>query len=422
MAGSAGWMVRAEGGAPRATRRRDVVVRPRRPLGAESAVVRAVLDHGPVARSTIARVTGLSTASVSGVTSRLRDAGILKEVPEAAGPPGMGRPHVPLDIETGRLAVLGIHIAVPAFSVALLDLRGRVLRRVREPYGAAVPAPSDVLDRVAAVVETMRRETEREVVGLGVATGGWVEPATGVLVEHPVLGWREVPLRDHLAGVTGLPVRADGHSRALVRAERLFGAPAEAARGSIVQLFVGNVVDVAFAIGDTVHDGPRGAGGAAAHLRVEGCQASCVCGQVGCLQAAVSERVVLERAVERGIVEVPDFRRLLDIARSGDDRALALFHERARLVGRAVATLLDLFNPQVLTVLESASVRIPGVFASLLAEASRCSTTVDPAEVAERVRPSSFAADALVIAGGAVLMDWFYAHPLDLFDARRVAG
>src|SRR5689334_6307114 len=99
--------------------------RPRRDSAGD--VLRAVLDHGPIARSSVARATRLSAASVSGVVTSLLDRGLVREVPEAAGPPGIGRPHVPLDIEADRVAVIGVHIAVPHTTVALLDLRGQII-------------------------------------------------------------------------------------------------------------------------------------------------------------------------------------------------------------------------------------------------------------------------------------------------------
>ena len=87
---------------------------------------------------------------------------------------------------------------------------------------------------------------------------------------------------------TWLPVRVDGHGRALVAAEQLFGR----ARGSrsVLHLFVGNMVDAAFATNDEVHHGPRSQAGAIAHLPLPGGTEPCDCGRTGCLQAAVSER------------------------------------------------------------------------------------------------------------------------------------
>lgn len=416
---------RSDGPVARATRRRDVDVptRPRRSAatGTATAVARAVLDHGPVARSTVARVTGVSSATVSIAATQLLEAGILREAPEAAGPPGAGRPHVPLDIEADRLAVVGVHLAVPSYTVALLDLRGRVLTRVRTRYVDGPPTPADALALVGAAIRRLVEETERRVLGVGVATGGWVDPGAGVLVEHPVLGWRDVPLREILGAATGLPVDVDGHGRALVRAERLFGASANAARSSLVHLFTGNVVDVAFAVGDTVHHGPRSAGGAVAHLPVEGCAVPCVCGRVGCLQAAVSERAVVARAMAAGLIDEPDILLLIGAAEAGERRAIELFKERARLVGRAAATLLDLFNPDVLTVAETASNRIPEVFAALLAEVESRSVVAGDRDLADCIRPSSFRGEVLAVAGGAVMLDRVYADPLARAGALKRA-
>src|SRR4051812_23958673 len=118
----------------RTTRRGDLPAPvARRPRDSAAAVLRAVLDHGPIARSTAARASQLSAASVTGLVAALLDRGLIREAPEAAGPPGAGRPHVPLDIEPERVGVIGVHIAVPRTTVAVLDLRGRVLCQRQDP-------------------------------------------------------------------------------------------------------------------------------------------------------------------------------------------------------------------------------------------------------------------------------------------------
>ena len=378
-------------------------------VGSAAAVLRAVLDHGPVARSSVARATHLSAASVSGVVASLVDHGLLREAPEAAGPPGMGRPHVPVDIEAGGVGVIGAHIAVPRVTVALLDLRGRVIAHRRERHGRRDPA--SVLAALTSMVGDVRRaHRRRRILGLGLATGGWVDAANGTIVEHHLLGWRRVPVGAVLAEATGLPVGVDSNSRALLKAELLFGDVARRARGSAVHLFVGNVVDVAFAAGGTVHQGPRSAAGAVAHLPVEGCEEVCACGRTGCLQAAVSEQTLTRRAVAEGVVDRPDFGDLIEAALRGDDAAVAMFEERARLVGRAAALLLDLFDPEVLIVAEAGANRLPGCLATLRAEAA--ARAAAGATAAETIHRTSFPGIVLPVAGGAIALDRVYAAPL----------
>lgn len=403
---SARWVVSG-----RTTRRGDLpVLAARGAPGSAGTVLRAILDHGPIARSSVARAAHLSAASVSGVVAALRERGLVREVPEAAGPPGVGRPHVPLDIEPDDVAVVGAHIAVPRATVALLDLRGRIIAQRQDRHGRRDPA--SVLAALSAMVAAMRREhgRRRRILGLGLAAGGWVDSANGTVVEHHYLGWRNVPVGAALADATGLPVWVDSNSRALLKAEQLFGDIAAQARGSAVHLFVGNVVDVAFAAGGTVHRGPRSAAGAVAHLPVEGCAEVCTCGRTGCLQAAVSEQTLVRRALAGGLIDRPDFRDLIEAALAGHPAAVALFTERARLVGRAAGMLLDLFDPEVLIVVEAGANRMPACLATLRAEAAAWSSA--GADAAAAIRPTSFPGTVLPVAGGAVALDQIYAAPL----------
>jgi predicted NBD/HSP70 family sugar kinase len=370
------------------------------PRNSAGAVLRAVLDHGPVARSSIAVATHLSAASVSGLVGTLLARGLVREVPEAAGPPGQGRPHVPLDIAGDGVAVIGAHIAVPRLTVALLDLRGRVITQ-REARHRRDPAT--VLPAMSTLAGELRR-TGHRILGMGVATGGWVDAAAGTVVEHPVLGWRDVPVAARLAAATGLPVWVDSNSRALLKAEQLFGVDVRRTRGSALHLFVGNVVDVAFSTGGVVHRGPRSAAGAVAHLPVEGSGEACVCGRTGCLQAAVSERTLVVRALDAGLIDRPDFRALAAAAVAGNPAAVAMFEQRARLVGRAAGVLLDLFDPEVLVVAEAGVNRLPGCLAALRAEAANRSS-------ADVVRATSFPGRVPAVAGGGVVLDRVYAEP-----------
>ncbi|MEU8660208.1 ROK family protein, partial [Actinoplanes philippinensis] len=284
-----------------------------------------------------------------------------------------------------------------------------------EPHGRTDPA--SVIAAVAALISAIRRRhgARRRILGLGVASGGWVDPPHGTIVEHRALGWRDVPIAAALAEATGLPVRADNHSRALLRGELLFGEVAARARESSVHLFVGNVVDVAFATGGVVHQGPRSASGAVAHLPVEGCREACSCGRVGCLQAAVSERVLIRRAMAAGLIDRPGIPALVEAAAAGSAGAAELLRERARLVGRAAALLLDLFDPEVLVVAEAGANQLPESLSTLRSEIAAWSSA--GADMEHVVWPSSFPGAVLAVAGGAVALDRVFASPLDL-DVR----
>ncbi|MFB0617467.1 ROK family protein [Streptomyces sp. AGS-58] len=366
-----------------------------------SAVLRSVLEHGPVARSTIARLTGLSPASVTEHCARLTGLGLLREsaAPRRSG--GIGRPHVPLDLDDARFLVAGVHVAVPYTTVALLDLRGRVVARRELKHEHT--DPGRVLARAAeGLAALLAGVPGRRALAVGVAVGGWVDRETGTVVEHELLDWRDVPVRELLGARTGLPVQVDGHARALVNGERLFGR----ARGSrsVLHLFVGNVVDAAFATNDEVHHGPRSAAGTIAHLPVPGGTEPCACGGTGCLQAELSERTLCRRARAAGVTDSANPMRVVAAAAAGDAVARRLLLERSRATGRAAGLLLDVLNPETVVVTEVGVMHVEGCLDALR-------EAVGTARSAH-VMPTSFPDDVLATAGGSVALDLLFRDPL----------
>ena len=370
-----------------------------------SVILRSVLEHGPVARSTISRLTGLSPASVTDYCARFTELGLIRESATPQRSKGVGRPHVPVDLDASRFVVGGVHVAVPYTTVALLDLRGRVVVERRIGHDGCLADPSRVLARAAEGLDALLAEAAGTTpLGVGVAAGGWVDRDSGTIVDHPLLGWRDVPVRELLGARTGLPVHVDGHARALVNGERLFGR----ARGSrsVLHLFVGNVVDAAFATNDEVHHGPRSQAGAIAHLPLRGGTEPCDCGRVGCLQVELSERTLCRRAREAGIVEGVNPTHVVTAAERGNPVAVRLLTQRARMVGRAVGLLLDILNPETVVVTELGVIRREDCLRALREEVGDAR--------ASAVVPTSFPDSVLAVAGGSVMLDVLYRDPLSV--------
>ncbi|MCX5363588.1 ROK family protein [Streptomyces sp. NBC_00124] len=374
-----------------------------------SVVLRSVLEHGPVARSTIARLTGLSPASVTDYCARFARLGLIRDAAVPRRSNGVGRPHVPVDLDSSRFVMGGVHVAVPHTTVALLDLRGRVVAS-RELKHEGVTEPGRVLARAADGLGALLTEAPGcRPLGVGFAAGGWVDQEAGTVVEHQLLGWRDVPVRELIGARTGLPVHVDGHARALVNAERLFGR----ARGSrsVLHLFVGNVVDAAFATNDEVHHGPRSQAGAIAHLPLDGGTQRCGCGRVGCLQVELSERTLCERARAAGVIAGVNPMHLVKGAAGGDPVAARLLVERSRMTGRAAGLLLDILNPETVVVTEVGAMHREDCLSALREE-------VGP-ERAAAVIPTSFPDSVLAVAGGSVALDMLYRDPLAVSPERN---
>ncbi|OHV37070.1 serine/threonine protein kinase [Pseudofrankia sp. EUN1h] len=398
---------------------------PARSGGSAAAVLRAVLDHGPLARATIGQATGLSSAAVSRQTADLISLGLLRELPGAQqAAPRAGRPHVPVDVDTASHLVCGVHIAVPMLTFGLVDLRGRVVAQEEVDHDGD---PARVLALISRhLPDFVRRHQAAHpgagtratggaarqgggggLLGVGVVSGGLVDARGGTILEHAPLGWRDVPVAAQLRAATGLPVHVEGHARALAQAEILFGDPR--ARLGLVHLFAGHVVDAAIALEGTVLRGQRSAAGGVAHLRIPGATERCACGGTGCAQATLSERVWLARAVAEGMISRPDIRLLAAAVAAREPAALTLVRARLRLIGRLAALLIDMIDPEVLVVTELATLQWPELIADVHAEvAAHSRARCAPERV---VRPSSFGPGVLAVAAAAGILGAVHRSP-----------
>ncbi|MEV0247128.1 ROK family protein [Nocardia sp. NPDC050712] len=364
------------------------------------AVLRAVLAEGVTVRSAIARFAGLSPATVTGQVRTLAAAGLLIEYPETSGPHGMGRPHSPLGLNGAGNVVIGVHIAAEHATVAVLDITGAVRLSHRLPHRSA--APADILGDAAAEVLRLEAELTERILGLGVAVGGWVDSAAGVVVDHPTLGWRNVEVRQYFSERVGLPVSVDSHTRALLHAEQLFGRARNDA--ATVVLFAGNVIDVAVAVHGRVHYGPRSAAGAI--TRLGGDEAA------GAALAECTDRALVRRA-ERESLGARSILELIDLA-TRDERARQVFTDRARVLGRVVAVLIDLLDPDSVVIVDPGLVRVPGVRAAYLDVVRRYSACERPEGI---ITGSSFIGRALETAAGTVVLQQLYTDPAAVLAA-----
>ncbi|MFD0569147.1 ROK family protein [Kitasatospora gansuensis] len=138
--------------------------------------------------------------------------------------------------------------------------------------------------------------------------------------------------------------------------------------------------------------------------------APCECGHDDCLQAALADHSILRLAVAAGLVG-PDepYEELVRRAQDGATEAAGLLRTRARWIGRAAATLLDLVNPE-LVVLAGGPLLTPEYLPDTRAELVRHSA-LGPAAAA-RLVPSGLGGHSLVLSSAAVFLDAWFSDPL----------
>ncbi len=289
-------------------------------------VLAALGQVGPLSRTELARRLSLSPATVTQVTRRLIDEGLIEELERT--PSRGGRPAQLLGLTGAPGRAIGVQIALDRAVGVEVRLDGALLQEREIPLDATAP---DCLDTVAALVAALASRGSR-LLGVGVCVPGVVDrPGSGV-VDSPPLGWTSMPAGARLRAALDLPVLVDNDVNALAVAERLYGRGR--GRGDFIVVTIGRGVGLAIVAGGGLLRGATGGAGEFGHMPVaEGPR--CGCGNLGCLEAVVGAASLRARTRQMAPATV--------------------FAEAGAVLGRAIAGLVNILDPAAVLVLGEAT-------------------------------------------------------------------
>lgn len=358
---------------------------------APARVMQQVRRSGALTREEIARLTGLSAATVARATGTLLEECLLRERPDLGRPGAVGRPGVPLEVDPGRHSVLGVHVGKRVTTVGLVGLDGQVVGQSRF--------------RTRGDVEELAHRVVRHANGLVSASLERTVLAAGL-----VAPWDEVPYGERrlaavLADGIGLEVATAHHVAAVAAAEYL-GRRRTGDRCT-AYLYVRETAGFAVA-NDLVDRTEISRVATLTHFptRSEG---ECSCGQRGCFAAVAGDDAVARHAASSGIVADPEIEHVLTAARAGDAAADRLLRERARVLGTTAAVLRDMVAPDSMVLVGQAFTGHPPAVADVVA-AFEATTTLPPMTLSF----TRFGAGIQAAAAGTVALGGLYEDPLGL--------
>lgn len=327
------------------------------------AILLTLLRYDTVSRVRIAELTGLSTTTVTNLITELLEQGIVVQEGSVPARRGVGRPRTGLRLVPEARYAVGVHIGVGTVRVALTNLFAQPLTTQTITYPLERPA-ADVLDSIISVAHDLIAHADinhEHIIGVGVGASGMVDPYTGVNILAPNLGWRDIPIRDHLSPALKLPVFVDNNVRAMAMSEALFGAGQDVRVLAFVYGRVG--LGAGFVIDGQLFRGRSGAG-EIGHITVMAANGdACRCGNTGCLETLVSETAIL-RLADAITAAHPDgvlarqmaanhqdpIDAILNAARAGDAPTRAMLDDRARYMGIGLANLVNTLSPELIIV------------------------------------------------------------------------
>jgi len=313
-----------------------------------SNVLNTIKTKGSISRIEIARSTGLSAATVTGITADLIADGFVYEKEE--GDSRGGRRPILLAINPRGGYVVGIKLMEDHAIGAITDLEATIVAK----YSSKLKDKSldTGIESLVEVVNVLMGEggiVSEQLLGVGVGLAGIVNAKKGVLRYSPYFGWHDVPLVEILRSRLKVPVHIDNDVNTLTLNEQLFGTGQ--GKENFITVTIGRGVGLGIVVNGQIYRGGNGGGGEFGHTIIDPEGHQCDCGKKGCLETYVSDPALLRLAFEaasRGELpeEPKNVDELIAYAKSGVSVAQSIIAQGGVTLGYGIANLINIFNPQ----------------------------------------------------------------------------
>ncbi|ORT61974.1 ROK family transcriptional regulator [Streptomyces sp. CB03238] len=271
----------------------------------DRAALDLLLEHGPLSRTRIGKLTGLSKPTASQLLARLEAAGLVVATGTTEGRPG---PNAQLYAVNARAAyAAGLDVNPRRIRAAVADVTGAVagefeLATPGRPADGVVRQVTEALDGAVKAAGITRGEVHRLVIG----TPGAFDPSTGRLRYASHLpGWHSPTLLDELAAALPMPVEYENDVNLVAVAEQRLGA----ARGheDFVLLWNEEGLGAALVLGGRLHRGFTGGAGEVGFLPVPGAPLvrHVTKANSGGFQELAGAQVLPRLAREYGVEDIP---------------------------------------------------------------------------------------------------------------------
>jgi predicted NBD/HSP70 family sugar kinase len=273
-------------------------------------------------------------------------------------PSSGGRRPVIFKINPDTAYVLAVAMDQLVTRICIMDIYNQHVGEVEKielPLQNNPAALSVLSEKMEAVIRNSGID-KKKIIGAGIGMPGFIDVKKGV--NYSFLETREQTITRFLSDKTGLPVYIDNDSSLIALAELRFGAARHRKNAMVINIGWG--VGLGMILNGQLFRGHNGFAGEFSHMPLFNNNKLCSCGKTGCLETETSLLVIIEKATKElksgklsslasgfpsGYFE-QDYKAIIQAALKGDQFAVELLSELGYNIGKGVAILIHLLNPE----------------------------------------------------------------------------
>ncbi|WP_022761840.1 ROK family transcriptional regulator [Butyrivibrio sp. AD3002] len=312
------------------------------------------LQNEICSRAELAKMTGLTQASITKIVASLIESGIVLETGIIKG--SGNRRAIGLKLNSEKNCVIGVKFSRYMYTVGLFDISGKFYKQTEVEF--------DITDDPKIVLKDMKKlireylDKNENVVAIGMAVPGpYLKNEGHIAVVSHMMSWHDVNFLKEFENEFDKPFFIEQDANAGAMAEWWFGNHKKP-MNTLAYFLMGEGVGSGIVENEKLLFGKQGAASEVGHISIDYRGPRCECGNYGCLELYCSTRVMLARAKEalpsiftdKKHNRIDDYDVIFEAARKGDGVILDIMKEMAQYIAYGCVTLINAYNPDIIVI------------------------------------------------------------------------
>ena len=322
-------------------------------------IVKELYENGSKSIPQLSKFIHMSTPTITRVLDELIETGFLTE--EGIGSSSGGRRPNLYGLNPQARFVLGVDISRYHIRLGMFNFSNQPVGDIKV-IDEGLKVSNDFIKSLKTAVEEFILESgidKTKLMGIGIALPGLIDLHTGISYSYLQ---NEKPATIQFENIFDYPVFVENDTKAMALGEQAFGMAQ--GKQNVLCLNIGSGIGLGMILNGKLYKGNSGFSGEFGHIQVDPDGQLCYCGKIGCLETMASGTTMIKRArkeIADGATTVISkmvdgdlgkitIETVLQAAQHGDQFAIGILAYIGEHLGRGIAVLIHLFNPELIII------------------------------------------------------------------------
>ena len=322
-------------------------------------ILKELYQNGCKSIPELSKIIHMSTPTITRAIDELIESEFLVE--EGIGTSSGGRRPNLYGLNPPARYVLGVDISRYHIRLGLFNFSNQPVVDIKV-IDEGLEVSKDFMKSLKTAVNDFIKESgidEKKLMGIGIALPGLIDLHTGISYSYLQ---DEKPATIQFENIFDYPVFVENDTKVMALGEQSFGLAQ--GKQNVLCLNIGSGIGLGMILNGKLYKGNSGFSGEFGHIQVDPDGQLCYCGKIGCLETLASGTTMIKRAKKEisdgattvirtmvaGELNKITIETVLKAAQHGDQFAIGLLANIGEHLGRGIAVLIHLFNPELIII------------------------------------------------------------------------